>query len=105
MFSKTVFYEDDEFQLRFEYVDGMLFLHCVVYKPSKAAYKKGMALLERAKDMAHFFGEESLFTYTDNKTMARLTHAELISYVVDSKGKSYGVYKWGLEQRYISSQQ
>lgn len=92
--------ETDNYIVRGEEKDGLVFLHCDVENFNKTVLKEMREVFKEILSSFYFGGYDEVFTYVE-KDKAKFSHtikpAEVISSFTNL-GKEYEVLRWDLKQ-------
>lgn len=94
----NVLYEDEDFEVKSEILNGVLFYHIYVGDFSLSTYKKMKKVWEELKRNAKDEGWDAIHSYTQNLSFVEKFGGSRIATVVGLTGDEYGVYRWELKQ-------
>lgn len=91
------YYEDDDYKLSLEELDGQLFVHLALYHASKSILRSVLERWCEIKAKCYWLGYEAIYTYTTDDRMKLFFPycTEISEY--DYRGKKYKVLKWELK--------
>lgn len=69
---RTTIFKDDNYRISVEEIDGCLFVHCELYKFSKAVLKDVKTTWAELLIHLYFMGYEEVFTYTKDMRLPNL---------------------------------
>ncbi len=94
------FYKDDDFTVKLEEVDGLLFVHVNVERFTPSSFKRMKALWEEIYERAWYGGYESIYAYTPDETFVKrfgkMPYNKINEY--RQSGIVYNVYEWVLQE-------
>lgn len=94
---EKVYYEDDNFIIRLEEIEGVLMVHVTFNLFSKDIYQKVLSVWDEIQSRAYWQGYENIYTYTQEPRMLHLfKDGEQIG-TCNYKGKEFMVLKWELK--------
>ena len=95
MSKRDTFYEDEDFKLSTEEVEGELFVHLIMEKATRKIIDRIMFQFAKLKAIAYFDGREAIYTYTEDDRFLRLFFAEELG-EVSMHQRNFKVGKWDL---------
>ncbi len=96
MYKSKVFYEDDDFVLKIEELDNVLFVHLTLWKASKAVLEHVLKVWGELKARAWLDGYDAISTYTQDERMFKFFPFSTLKGEVEWSGKKYKVATWAL---------
>lgn len=88
-------YQDENFEVKVEEKEGILFLHCEVENFNKSVLKQMKVVMEEIKLACTAYGWTQIFSYTPNPKFGRLMGGESIDKFTHLD-KEYEVIVWEL---------
>lgn len=89
-------YSDENFDVKVEEQEGIMFLHCDVENFNKSVLKQMKAVMEEIKVAAFCHGWDEIFSYTPNPKFAKMLGGESID-SFRTNNQDYEVMRWALE--------
>ncbi len=94
---KKTFYEDDNYKISLEEVDGYLMIHVAIYEFSKAILKELKHHWAVIRERAYASGYDKIYTYSQEERMFKFFPNATKLGEVEKDGITYGVWQWDLK--------
>lgn len=94
-YHKTVFYKDESFIVETEVFEGVLYLHCEVYKWNSSSLRRGYWVFSELKKEATERGFSKMRAIMINPKFTELFNAHHLK-SIQIEGKDYEVMEWEL---------
>lgn len=89
---RKTYYEDDNFRVYLEEINGEVAIHVAIFTFSKSIFKQIRSVWAEVALKMYFLGYEKLFAYTkDNRIIKMIGGAKMLKEVED-----YEVWEWEL---------
>lgn len=95
---KETYYKDEDASFEFEKLDGLIILHCEVYKWKISVLRKAYSVFGKFCNEALAGGVEKIATVTPNPKFAKLFGGTSVA-VIEHENKIYEVIIWDLRQQ------
>lgn len=90
---KKVFFENKDYILEYQEIDGSIVLHCIVYNWTVSALKHGYRKFAELLDEAEAKGYRCAYTITPNPKFAKLFGGRVVNTLL-YQNKKYEVIVW-----------
>mgnify|MGYP003134508966 CR=1 FL=1 len=90
-------YDDDDFSVKVECVDGVPFVHIDVERYSKTVRKNILAQFEELREALYAHGWERAYSYTRNEKFRKLVPKGEVIDTFEYDDETYEVVKWELK--------
>lgn len=101
---RKTFYEDSNFILEYEILDGVAYLHCRVFKFNTKVLRILYNEFVRLQEAMKAEGIHLLRAVTPNPKFCELFNGKVVSYIIHDL-KRYEVVEWELKPGFMPSQQ
>lgn len=89
---RETYYENNDFRVYLEEINGQVAIHVAIYNFSKAIFKDIKAIWAEVLIQMYYAGYEEVFAYTkDNRIVKMIGGATMVG-----EAKGYEVWKWEL---------
>lgn len=95
-FKSKVYYEDEDFMLKVEELDGHLFMHVDVTNWTPSSYKRGVEKFEEVIKRAYWGGYEAVYTYIKNPKFAKMFGSPEWLQTLNHNDEQYELMRWKL---------
>lgn len=96
MYKTKVFYDDDDFTMKIEELNGELFVHLTLHKATRTILDRVLRTWGELKARAWLDGYDTISTYTQDDRMFKFFPFSKYMGEVDWNGKQYKVGTWAL---------